>query len=508
MSSLEEQLSAQAALCRLTPNVARPWAALARMLLDAGRAAEAISAAETALALGPDEPGALAVRAGALADLQAMDPMLAALEISAVLRPNDPAAPLELGHSYAELGQAQAAERAFKRVLALDPASAPAHAGLGALYLSVGIDDGAEHHSLAALERQPGHAVASQTLAALLEARGEYAAAQARLDEAYARQSLFVEPAASGRMMVLVLATQSSGNVPYRHLMPPRLYSRLVWYMEHARPEQMADLPDYDVVFNAIGDADLAGPSAEAVDLFLTHCSKRALNQPDRVARTRRDRLPAVLDGIDGVIAPKAVRVSSATGARLTAAAAAAGLKAPVLVRPAGSHGGKGLVRVDRLADLDGAGEALAGEDAYLTKFHDYRSEDGRYRKGRVVFVDRRPFPYHWAVADHWLAHYETAGMASAAERQAEERRFLEAPQMALGESAWRAIGRIGERLDLDYAGLDFSILPDGRVLVFEANATMLVHPEAAVGEFAYKNPAVDRIVNAFQALLAEAAEA
>lgn len=508
MPSLKDDLSAQAALCRSTPKVAGPWAALARMLLDAGRVAEAMSAAETALALQPGEPVAQAARAAALEALQAMDPAIAALEISAVLRPNDPAAPLELGHSYAELGQPQAAERAFKRVLALDPSSAPAHAGLGALYLSVGMDDAAEHHSFVALQRRPGHAVASQTLAALLEARGDYAAAQARLDEAYSRQSLFFEPAAAGRMTVLVLATQSSGNVPYRHLMPPRLYSRLVWYMEHARPEQMATLPPYDVVFNAIGDADLAGPSAEAVDLFLTRCVKRTLNRPDRVARTRRDRLPALLGDIEGVAAPKAVRVSSASRRGLADAAAAAGMTGAMLVRPTGAHGGKGLVRVDGSEDLAAAAEALAGGEAYLTEFHDYRAADGRYRKGRVVFVDRRPFPYHWAVADHWLAHYETAGMSGAADRQAEELRFLQAPQSMVGDRAWRAIGRIGERLDLDYAGLDFSVLPDGKVLVFEANATMLVHPEAEAGEFAYKNPAVARIVDAFQALLAEAAGA
>ena len=508
MSYLEEQLSAQAALCLRTPKAARPWAALAQMMLDADRAAEAMSAAETALALQPGEPIALKAQAGALAALQAMDPALAALEISAVLRPNDPAVPLELGHSYAELGQAHAAERAFKRVLALDPDLAGAHAGLGALYLSVGMEDGAEHHSLAALQRQPGHAVACQTLASLLEARGNYAAAQARLDEAYSRQSLFAEPAAAGRMTVLVLATQSSGNVPYRHLMPPRLYGRLIWYMEHTRPEQMADLPPYDVVFNAIGDADLAGPSLKAVSHFLAQCPKRALNPPDLVARTRRDRLPALLGDIDGVIAPKAVRVGSASGAGLAKAAAAAGLTGPILVRPTGSHGGKGLVCADGPGELAAAGETLAGEDAYLTAFHDYRAADGRYRKGRVVFIDRRPFPYHWAVADHWLAHYETAGMAAAADRQAEELRFLQAPQTFLGERAWRAIGEIGKRLDLDYAGVDFSILPDGRILVFEANATMLVHPEAEVSEFAYKNPAVARIVEAFQALLAEAAEA
>ena len=58
------------------------------------------------------------------------------------------------------------------------------------------------------------------------------------------------------------------------------------------------------------------------------------------------------------------------------------------------------------------------------------------------------------------------------------------------------------QRLDLDYCGVDFSLLPDGRVLVFEANATMLVHPEPENGPLAHKNPAVATICEAFQALL------
>jgi hypothetical protein len=57
--------------------------------------------------------------------------------------------------------------------------------------------------------------------------------------------------------------------------------------------------------------------------------------------------------------------------------------------------------------------------------------------------------------------------------------------------------------MELDYAGVDFSLLPDGRVLLFEANATMLVHPEAKDGPLAHKNPAIERILAAFQALLA-----
>ncbi|HUO21214.1 MAG TPA: hypothetical protein VMU59_01705 [Caulobacteraceae bacterium] len=502
MAFSDQDLEAQAALC-CGAQEAAPHARLASMLLTAGRAVEALQAAERALALDAGNGEAQAVGAEALAAIQAMDPALAALEIAVVLRPSDPGPALELGYSYAELGQAVAAERAFKRALAADADHADAHAGLGALYLQAGIDDGAEHHAALALRLKPGQAVASQTLSAILERRGAHGEAQAVLDHAYRRQSLFLEPAADPRMSVLVLATQSNGNVPYGALMPPRLYGRLIWYMEHARLDEIGRAgPDYDVVFNAIGDADLAEPSAATVRRFLAGCSRPVLNRPEAVARTRRDRLPALLSGLDGVVAPAAVRVERTDGRALLAAARAGGLEEPVLVRPIGSHGGAGLTRADSAEALAAAGEALAGRAAYLTRFHSYRAQDGLWRKGRAIFIDRRPYPYHWAVADDWLVHYESSGTAGHAGRRAEERRFLEDPASAIGAAAWRAVGEIGRALDLDYAGLDFSVLEDGRVLVFEANATMLVHSEPEDAVTAYKNPAVTAIVGAFQAML------
>ncbi len=140
----------------------------------------------------------------------------------------------------------------------------------------------------------------------------------------------------------------------------------------------------------------------------------------------------------------------------------------------------------------------------YLTRFWPFRSADGFFRKYRVVFVDRCPLPYHLAIGPHWLVHHATAGMEADPARQAEEARFLSQPEGAIGARAMDGIRAIGERLDLDFAGVDFSLLPDGRVLVFEANATMLVHPEEEAGPFAYRNGAVRRILAAFEAMVAQ----
>jgi len=484
-------------------------AAQAQELLSAGRPAEALASAELALAASPGMPAAETVRAAAVQALQAGDPRLSALELTAVIQGQDPKAQLDLAHAYADLDRPADAERYFKRALAAAPRIAAAHAGLAALYLSVGIEDGAEHHSRLALRCEAGNALASQTLAEILERRGEMAAATAILDEAYSRQSLFLEPAPDSRMTVLVLATRSAGNIPYRFILPPDRYTRLIWYMEHAREAQFASIPPHDLVFNAIGDPDLAGPSAGMVRSFLEHSRRPVLNDPARIARTSRAGASALLGDLEDVVVPAAARIRHGKLERLglRRAIAEAGLEPPLLVRPTGSHGGKGLERALTWPELEACAAARGDQDLYVAAYRDYRSADGLYRKGRVIFVDRRPYPYHWAGSDHWMVHYDASGAGDDPVRRAEELAFLDDPVGALGPRAWAAITRIGRRLDLDYCGLDFSLLPDGRVLVFEANATMLVHPEEDSGPLAAKNPAVRRIIDAFQTRLQALAE-
>ena len=474
----------------------------AEALLAAGRAAEALMMAEIGLAQRPADGGLASLRDRALAAISAMDPAFAALQLDAAVNAEKPAAHLELGHAYAVREQWADAERCFVQALALESASAEAHASLGFVHLNAGEEEAAERHARAALALDEAHVVACQTLASLLEARGEPEAARAQLDRAYARQALFELTAPQAALRVLVLATVSAGNVPYKTIMPPARYSRLVWYMEHARPQDAPDASRYDIVFNTIGDADLAEPSLASVERFAAACPKPLLNPPERVMRTRRDRLADVLGGLEGVVVPRTVRVSAEDVARrgLKALAEAHGFLAPLLARPAGLHGGQGMVLAEALEDLDAAPPAEA--DHYLIQFVDYRSGDGLFRKFRVLFVGGEPFAYHEAISDHWLVHHDTAGMGDRPERQAEEARFLEDPRAIIGQSAADAVERIGRALGLDYCGVDFSVLPDGRLLVFEANATMLAHRENPAGPYAYKNPYVDGIAEAFQALL------
>ena len=223
-------------------------------------------------------------------------------------------------------------------------------------------------------------------------------------------------------------------------------------------------------------------------------------NDPARIQRTFRHLIPDLFADLPDVTAPRALRLDG-TCQQLAGRIAEAGLHWPLLVRPIGSHGGKGLLRLDSPQALAEA-DLGSAERFYVTEFRDYRSADGLWRKYRMIFIDRRPYPYHSAIANDWLVHYETAEMPDDPARLAEELRFLDNPVQAIGARAMAAVTAIGERLDLDYCGLDFSVLDDGSVLVFEANATMLAHPEAEDSPLAFKNPYVSRILDAFARMI------
>jgi tetratricopeptide (TPR) repeat protein len=487
---------------RLAPNLVTAQVGLALALADAGEPAAARAAAERATALDPALCDAWLALGSALRGLHDHAAAAAAFERALALAPERAVVHLNLGLVLIALERAEEARTRLLRALELDPASATAHANLSSLYYLAGRKSLAMSHAYRALALEPELMSAHQNLAALLAEEQQHTAARRHRDRAYGERNLVVVTAAEPRAKVLILSTTESGNTPDRHLIPPANYTRLLWFVEYASAAQMTELPDYDVAFNAIGDEDLAGPTADNAARFAALTDRRLLNAPAKIARTRRDLAGALFEGVEGVVTPATVRVEAADVAAggVREAARRAGIAEPFLVRPIGSHGGKGLA-------LIGGGapdEPLTAASAYyLTAFADFRSPDGFWRKYRAIFVDRRPLPYHLAISPNWMVHYESAGMEQDPDRLAEEMRFLADPAAAIGADAWAAVTGIGATMDLDYAGVDFSLLPDGRVLLFEANATMLAHPEAPDGPLAHKNPYIERILAAFQAMLA-----
>ena len=397
-------------------------------------------------------------------------------------------------------GRDEEAVAQYERAVALDPAMTGALCNLAALHGKAKRRERAAECLRLALHNDPASNVLNYNMAIVLKQQGRLSEAAAHSARMSHPQPLRVETAAAQQRVVL-LASALVGNVPTDCLLPTQANTLVTWQVEYATDEQEQQLPAYDVAFNAIGNADVIDAALPRLRRF--GGKRPLLNDPQAVAQTRRDRLHALLAGLPGVVVPLVLRVEQAelVSSSLPARLAEAGIGFPVLVRPIVGHGGEAVSFVEnaeRLADLD-----LHEADAYyVIAYHDYRAADGHYRKYRAIFVDGVPYAYHLAISRHWLVHYFSADMLAGSWKREEEARFLNDPAATLGAATWAQVAAIGRRLGLDYAGLDFSILPSGEILVFEANATMSVHLNESIADFPYKHACVPAIFHAFTAMI------
>ncbi len=173
-----------------------------------------------------------------------------------------------------------------------------------------------------------------------------------------------------------------------------------------------------------------------------------------------------------------------------------------MLLRAPGFHTGRHFVRVDTSRDLRRAVAALPGEAVLAIEYLDARGADGNSRKGRVMIVDGKLYPLHWAISPDWKVHYFTAEMADCKQHRIEESRFLSDISAFLGPLAVTALESVVQQLGLDYGGIDFGLGPEGQVLLFEANASMAIVPPPLEPMWDYRRWAIDRALLATKGML------
>jgi tetratricopeptide (TPR) repeat protein len=252
----------------------------------------------------------------------------------------------------------------------------------------------------------------------------------------------------------------------------------------------------YDILFNTASDPDISGSIFDEAVRLADRLTLPLLNPPRAILETTRERMAERLAGIDHCVMPETLRVARAD-------VSVDLMEMPFLIRPIGSHGGDAIARIESEQALADYLATASAAEFYLTRFVDFRAGDGLYRKYRLIFVGGEILPYHLAIGEDWLVHYFRTGMARDEALRAEEARFLADPRTALGEAAWAALQEIAARVPLDYFGVDCSVLGNGDLLVFECNATMLVHDNDEQALFAYKKPATLAIRDAVTRLIA-----
>jgi hypothetical protein len=407
-------------------------------------------------------------------------------------------------------GYRDAARTAFEQAVRHHPDQPNGRVNLANLLFNLDELAAARVHFEAALQVEPDHLHAHRGLGNLLAELGDEAGARAHRDRGFTHHALTTLPyhGDGPPLRVLLLVSALGGNIPTDALLDPRVFHTSVLVSEYAQPQ--AALPGHDVVFNAIGDADLCDNGLLAAQALVAGTDRPRINDPATVRATGRMANAERLRGLPDVTVARMARVPRDCLHAPPAAAdlAARGFDFPVLLRAPGFHTGRHFVRVEDVRALGPAAAALPGRDVWAIEPLDARGRDGRFRKYRVMMVGGALYPLHLAVSASWKVHYYTADMDASAAYRAEDAAFLADMPSVLGARAMAALGRIAAALGLDYGGIDFALGPRGDVLLFEANAAMVVAPPAADPKWDYRRPAVARVIAATRAMLHEQAQA
>ena len=406
-----------------------------------------------------------------------------------------------LGNVMTRAGKRRAAQAAYEEAVRQHPKNPLGHVSLGICMLELEQFDGARVHFETALGLDPKNVAAHKGLVYLFSRTGDEAAADRHRKLGFGAEPIEVLPyLGDGKPTeVLVFVSSTGGNLDAESLLDKRTFATTKLYIEYADPAK--PLPRHDLIFNAISDADVA---AEALVKARGFASRAPLiNDPTAVMPTGRAENAERLQSLEGVIAPRTrVVARSALEQRGAAALEELGFGFPVLLRLPRQHTGRHFVHVENAGELAAAVAQLPGDEFFAIEYLDARGADGQARKYRVMFVDGKMYPLHLAVSPHWKIHYFSADMTENAANRAEDERFLKDMHGALGPVAIAALARIEQALGLDYAGIDFALDAQGRVLLFEANATMVVAQPGADARWDYRRPAVAAILNAFKEMV------
>ena len=308
------------------------------------------------------------------------------------------------------------------------------------------------------------------------------------------------------RILALAAATDMGSNTPIEFLIDGSGIELTTLYVmpDIGWPDW---LPDHDVAIVIASDSDDCRAALDKIARAAPNWPRPLLNPPELIGHLDRDKLHGLLGGIEGLEIPQTVCLTREqllllAQSRLAPSDRSRDLAFPLIVRPRGSHAGRGLAKLDDAMAI----QSYLGEHAdhlfFVSRFVDYRSEDGLFRKFRIVFIDGRPYACHLAIADRWDIWYLNAQMAASASKRREEETFMQTFDVGFAQRHRAALSGLSKRIGLDYFTVDCAETKEGSLLIFEADNTAIVHDMDPPDMFPYKVPQMRKVFGAFAAML------
>lgn len=301
------------------------------------------------------------------------------------------------------------------------------------------------------------------------------------------------------RLLALAAPGDFMSNTPLEFLVEGREVALETLYLS---PDDVFPpaLPEHDVIFVAIAEMDANQTVLEKIDEATRGSEHKLVNQPSLIARLTRDGAWSLLHDAPGVSFPANARVDRE---RLVAMAKGeAPLHYPIIARPVGSHAGDGLRKIESAEAILAFLAEQSAAQFYVAPFVDYRSDDGLFRKYRIVLIEGAPYAVHMAISKNWMIHYLNADMFDSEANRAEEAHFMASFDAEFAQRHAVALAEVHRRTGLDYLLLDCSQTRDGELLIFETGTAMVIHTLDSDVIFPYKRPQMEKIFDAFERML------
>ena len=360
-------------------------------------------------------------------------------------------------------------------------------------------------------KKQTASAAALMDLSVIEQLNGNLSAGLDYQLKAFADSRLFqTRRNTPGKKRVLVLAApiHMGGNTPVEFLLERSDYEIMTYYVIPGMPSENR-IPDHDIAFVAApGDSGLTRQFVDEIERRVADWPTNVLNSPSAIKRLERDSLHGLVDSIEQLRCPAIVRCNRADLRSLMSGMLApsdliTGLDFPIVVRPVGSHAGRGLAKIRQPSDFAHYLRGLKDTEFFISEYVDYSSsKDGAFRKYRIIFVDGVPFPCHMAIADQWKVWYMNAGMQENPEKRAEEKRFMDNFNRNFAIRHQAAFDKLTEAIGLDYFGIDCAEDGKGNLLLFEADNALIVHDMDCETVFPYKKYHMHKLFDAFESML------
>ncbi|KGJ88159.1 hypothetical protein ND16A_2712 [Thalassotalea sp. ND16A] len=288
-----------------------------------------------------------------------------------------------------------------------------------------------------------------------------------------------------------------------------KLYQHNILDAEQAQAQaQTIKKLGINLIINTIACADRMAVDLTVLDKFQQLTPEiPVINPPEKVLLTTREQNYQRLNDIANVVFPKTVKVllEQQARAQVLATMSAAKVEFPIIMRPCITHTGAGVELIDNSEALQLYLDKHQHRASafYIIQYYQLANTTGVFNKIRTFCIDGKYYPVACIFDNQWNIHSGDRYnyMANCAESQQTEQSYFADMTTFLGDKAIKALERIREIIELDFFGVDFTLLPDGKILIFECNAAMR-HNFDHVQNFPYTYQPLRNVSLAFEQML------